>query len=367
MSDIVPSAFQPRRNENYAHTALRGFAALCVVAHHGYHLVPHPPSYNPVYEFIDSSYLFVDLFFILSGFIMQETYGRNLRKSYANAGWMRAVGRYWLRRALKVIPNYYLGVLLGVAVFVLINRLRSEALFPDCLRETTTAYLFMYQELSGGTCLDINQPLWSIVTEMICYLIFPLMLLILRIPLFYLIISLGLYAVLLLYAPDMSIIQGVLSIFRTLAGFLLGMYLAQAHKGLPDVVKTRLQLPTLVGMVLSICFSLEALALVCFAMMVLVTASQHGPLVQISKASALYNPGRASFAIYLVHMPLLIFFRLVVHKLEADTGLEITSYPSLLVLASLCIALGFGVLAFRWVEWPIENIARSIRHRVERI
>ncbi|MEO9518194.1 MAG: acyltransferase [Sulfitobacter pontiacus] len=367
MPDTISSAFQPRRDEIFAHTTLRGVAALCVVAHHGFHLSGHTPGYNPIYAFFDSSYLFVDLFFILSGFIMQETYGRSLRKSYTDTGWMRSVGRYWLRRALKVIPNYYLGVLAGVTVFVLINHLRSEALFPDCLRETTTAYLFMYQELSGGTCLSINQPLWSIVTEMMCYLVFPLMLLMLKIPLFYLVVSSGLYAVLMLYAQDMNIIHGALSIFRTLAGFLLGMYIAQAHNVLSDVAKARLQLPTLVGVVLCVCLGLELLALVCFAVMVLVTASQHGPLVQISKASALYQPGRASFAIYLVHMPLLIFFKLVVHKLEADSGLEITSYPSLFVFVSLCLALGFGVLAFRWVEWPIENIARSIRHKVERI
>ena len=177
MSDTVPSAFQPRRNENYAHTTLRGLAALCVVAHHGYHLVPQPPSDNPVYAFIDSSYLFVDLFFILSGFIMQETYGRSLRQSYVNADWMRTVRHYWLRRVLKIAPNYYLGVLIGVIVFILINGLRSETLLSECLSNSAVAYVFLFQELSGGTCLGLNQPLWSIVTEMICYLVFPLVLL----------------------------------------------------------------------------------------------------------------------------------------------------------------------------------------------
>ncbi|MEP3848431.1 MAG: acyltransferase [Paracoccaceae bacterium] len=367
MSDIVPSAFQPRRNENYAHTTLRGLAALCVVAHHGYHLVPHPPGYNPVYEFIDSSYLFVDLFFILSGFIMQETYGRNLRKSYAKADWMRAVGHYWLRRVLKIMPNYYLGVLVGVIVFILINGLRSETLLSECLRESTVAYVFLFQELSGGTCISINQPLWSIVTEMICYLVFPLLLLMLRIPMFYLIISSGLYAALLLSFQNMNIIQGAPSIFRTLAGFLLGMYLAQAHTVLSDTLKARLQIPVFVAIALCVSLRLELLALVCFAMMVAVTASRQGPLTQISMAPIFYNPGRASFAIYLVHMPLLIFFKLAAHKFETDTGLAVTSYPSLFVFVSLGLALSFGLLGFRWAEWPIENIARSIRHRVERI
>lgn len=73
------SSFAPRTGEIYIHTALRGLAALSVVGYHamlgatgkGY-------SDNLLQNFFLSSFMFVDLFFMLSGFIMNESYGEKI-------------------------------------------------------------------------------------------------------------------------------------------------------------------------------------------------------------------------------------------------------------------------------------------------
>jgi hypothetical protein len=75
---------QPRESEIFAHTSLRGLAALSVV---GYHACLSSDitaaAGGPVAAFFLSSFIFVDLFFMLSGFIMVETYGARL---YATPG-----------------------------------------------------------------------------------------------------------------------------------------------------------------------------------------------------------------------------------------------------------------------------------------
>lgn len=114
----LPAALRPRPEEVYGHTALRGLAALSVVGYHGLLIATTgAQGAGPVSNFFLHSFIFVDLFFMLSGFIMVEAYGQRL----SGPGLRLAnVQQYWYRRAAKILPNYY--VWLGVAVAVTLAR-----------------------------------------------------------------------------------------------------------------------------------------------------------------------------------------------------------------------------------------------------
>lgn len=100
-------AFARRPSENFAHTGLRGLAALAVV---GFHAMRHPEPLEPgLGSFLQASYLFVDLFFVLSGFIMFETYAPRLR----TGAFRKEALRFLFKRALKILPNYYIWLLCG--------------------------------------------------------------------------------------------------------------------------------------------------------------------------------------------------------------------------------------------------------------
>lgn len=149
--------------ENRALTGLRGCAALLVCVHH---LVLNlggwpPPDRAPLRALALRGYLMVDLFFVLSGFVMALAYegwfaGRFDLETYARFLWRR-FARLWPLHALLVL------LLLGAQV----------ALYGHVLVwwHMVAANLAMIQ--GWGLSETLNIPSWSLSTEWGAYVLFP--------------------------------------------------------------------------------------------------------------------------------------------------------------------------------------------------
>ncbi|MFC3101899.1 acyltransferase [Altererythrobacter lauratis] len=103
----------------------------------------------------------VPLFFLVSGYIMVVA----SRPLFGVKGGMRA---FWLRRAVRILPPYWIATGLLVAVFAWLGRevdgvhlLRSLALVPD-------------YGADGARPLPILWPGWTLFYEMLFYLLFGL-------------------------------------------------------------------------------------------------------------------------------------------------------------------------------------------------
>ena len=83
----------------YSHTGLRGLAALYVVVFHTL-LTDKFPEKNAFHYFFSFGVYSVDLFFILSGFILNWVYGGKR----AQINWPS----YLWARAARILPLYYL-------------------------------------------------------------------------------------------------------------------------------------------------------------------------------------------------------------------------------------------------------------------
>src|ERR1700731_4366402 len=81
---------------------LRALAALMVVWHHGLNQVPGVARYIALPDFGPSG---VDIFFVISGFIMLVT----------TAGQEVTPGEFFRRRVIRVVPLYWLMTLLMLA------------------------------------------------------------------------------------------------------------------------------------------------------------------------------------------------------------------------------------------------------------
>ena len=139
-------------------------AALLVMLHHfklHLNLDVHLPSLQWL---LQKGYGGVDLFFVLSGFVMSMTYG----------GWFdgsRALGllpyaRFLVRRVARVWPLH--AAMLGVVV--LLGLLEHGPVFG---RNTLLANLALVQ--AWGLSAAMNPPAWSVSTEMFAYTVFPLL------------------------------------------------------------------------------------------------------------------------------------------------------------------------------------------------
>jgi exopolysaccharide production protein ExoZ len=141
---------------------LRGVAAAIVIWVHAQTLVS-PDAVPPVLR--QFGYGGVDLFFVISGFIMVHTTRRGTTGPLA----------FWRKRLVRIVPLYYFFTIMTVLVAVLLPRLlQSTEAHPD---QVVRSLLFLPFEKTPGRIYPIYYLGWTLNFEMFFYAIFGALLL----------------------------------------------------------------------------------------------------------------------------------------------------------------------------------------------
>src|SRR5437773_4913574 len=158
----------------------RGIAA-CLVA------LFHLDAYSHLYDvpFLRNSWLFVDFFFVLSGFVIAANYKQRLLEGFG-------VGRFLFLRLGRLYPLHFamLALFVGcellkvlgktlVPAFASINPIAPFST-PQDAPDTILANLLLIHSLHLYDFLTWNVPSWSISTEFYTYVIFAVCLIALR-------------------------------------------------------------------------------------------------------------------------------------------------------------------------------------------
>jgi peptidoglycan/LPS O-acetylase OafA/YrhL len=146
-------------------TGIRGIAAWLVVFYHVRasvnQIVP-----QPVIDLFAKGYLAVDLFFVLSGFVLWYTYGERLHEGGRAQAWP-----FLWRRFARVWPLHAFVLALFVALaLALVATGNPNPRYP--LGELPLHFLLI-QNWGFTDHLRWNDPAWSISTEFAAYLAFP--------------------------------------------------------------------------------------------------------------------------------------------------------------------------------------------------
>lgn len=147
-------------------TGIRGVAAWLVVFYHirasVLQIVP-----QPVIDFFAKGYLAVDLFFVLSGFVLWYTYGERLSE-----GGRAQVWPFLWRRFARVWPLHAFILTIFVALAAALALAGNPN--PRYLFAELPLHLLLIQSWGLTDHLRWNDPAWSISTEFAAYLVFPL-------------------------------------------------------------------------------------------------------------------------------------------------------------------------------------------------
>ncbi len=147
-------------------TGARGIAAWYVVFYHIREAFgPEVPS--GVIAFFAKGYLAVDLFFILSGFVMWLTYGAKFERDG-----LRAAPDFLWRRVARIFP-LHLFILIAMAAFaaLLVAVGKGDAArYPFA---ELPLHIILIQNWGFTSALSWNDPAWSISTEMGAYFALP--------------------------------------------------------------------------------------------------------------------------------------------------------------------------------------------------
>jgi len=154
----------PPRPELRALTALRGVAALWVVAFH--YKLESLLGWPPVAA-LRKGYLWVDFFFVLSGLVLAYVYGEQFRERASVTA--ARVGAFLRRRLARIYPVHALTLALAIA-----SAAAAGTLPPWRIAAWhTLTNTLLIQAWGIHTQRTWNAPAWSISTEWAAYLLFP--------------------------------------------------------------------------------------------------------------------------------------------------------------------------------------------------
>ncbi|RFC33462.1 MAG: Acyltransferase family protein [Candidatus Nitrotoga sp. SPKER] len=148
-------------------TGIRGLAALWVWLYHSWFVAGSPPVYLTsiglkLTPFFSIGWIGVDLFFVLSGFVLVWPFLGLDARPFSFSEFMH-------RRALRVLPAYYfqLALLIAAATAGFMWQLPSW--------ENTFSHVLLLHNFDEKWSSAINGPWWTLPIEWQFYLIFPLL------------------------------------------------------------------------------------------------------------------------------------------------------------------------------------------------
>jgi peptidoglycan/LPS O-acetylase OafA/YrhL len=343
----------------------RGIAALVVAL---YHL-----GIGMQFSVIRNGYLFVDLFFVLSGFVICAAYAGRLN----DGGDMSA---FVVRRVGRLLPLLVFSTLFFILVqngVVLAKHVAADHGYASLLHTPgamdyaiptageVLSTLTMTHGLNVFDHLILNTPSWSISTEFYTYILFGFVCLLtrraMRIPVYIGIAAVGLAICVWASVNLHGCLKdgGCLSLTydfgypRSVFSFFLGglTYLASRRARLPAGVLQLLGVSALIAL-FSFTDAIPAVAFgfpFAFALLILSTCEDRGPLAEVLKARPFQVLGTRSYSIYLLHMPLVLIF--------GNFAKRATSIPaSLLVVAAFVATLVvLSGWTYRFIEDPFRN------------
>jgi peptidoglycan/LPS O-acetylase OafA/YrhL len=143
-------------------TGIRSLAAICIMLFHftpaGLRWNAHP--WVTLYPVVDLGFVFVGLFFLLSGFIL--TY------NYADRPWMNAID-FWAARFSRLYPIYLLTLVISFPMIMVEFHVRSHAQFLEGMTLTP----LLLQGLDPRLAIFANTVAWALSCELVFYLLFP--------------------------------------------------------------------------------------------------------------------------------------------------------------------------------------------------
>ncbi len=344
----------------HSHMALRGIAALLVVAYHlqfgaAYTLPPERMTL-----LFKRGYLWVDLFFILSGFIIAYT-SRFLERRPDRA----SVLAFYRSRVGRIVPLHWFClayiIAFGAAVAAL-NLMTGRPLNPHWSWAgagwTALEALLLHSIFLDDTQMW-NIPSWSISAEMMAYALFPLLAILARrgwglalLPL----LSTAFYAwVALRHDGDLDIVSGLAPV-RCLAGFLLGICLCRGRplwRRVPDTLISGLHVAAVAAIGLGLHFPVnDSLLILPFVALIGATSEDRGLVAQLLRQRPLLFLGRISYSVYLNHTGVLSIIYFVWIRTVSHAGLPPPLERAAWIATSLTVVILFSMWTCRAIEEP---------------
>jgi peptidoglycan/LPS O-acetylase OafA/YrhL len=358
-------------------TGLRFLAALLVVLYHFGPYVLRPAASDPLRTFkiaerniVLTGMIGVDLFFVLSGFILAYTYldlsGRLRGKR----------GQFWVARVARIYPIYLCAWVVAALPFAW----HHDAHDVPVLAAVTS--LTLTQAWLPWFPTDWNQPAWSLSNEALFYLLFPLLpVAVVRLNRYHLYLAMGALWAISLAMPlaylaahpagsvwPAMVFNPLLFLPEFLTGVALGrLYVLVQEKGSTSAATWPMRPGSLAALALLGCAAVMVMlpwtfgpmyhvAVIPFlAVLIYSLARGESRLASLLSSPTIVRLGEASYALYILHQPLWAWVTRVYPAPAPDAPARL---PFFLAYLGLLIAL--SLLALRFLEQPARRAIKQV-------
>lgn len=343
----------------HALDVLRGLAALAVVFWHADVIVaPLRPQHGN---------LAVDLFFVMSGFVIAHAYEKRFRRGLSGRGFV-------LLRLIRLYPLYLFGASLGVVAAIL-------GIGGQFSWSTTAWSALMLPTLSlekGSILYPYNNVAWSLLLEIIVNVIYAFTWRLWTERVLIVVVSVSAMLLILstLFHGDANFgwtwrtLPG--GIARVAFGFPMGVLLYRLASAERLQINVRFPLVILAAIVLlawrpeQYGMMVDLLGLIIVAPAIVAAAIKcETPSWALRPAAVL---GAASYAVYAVHLPLIDFLKSLVggNELGALAPWGGLSFAAAVFLLAIILDFGYDTPVRQWLSRRLNHAPASPRQAVPR-
>lgn len=355
---------------------LRGIAVLAVFVYHGAALLYSPGVLAATIRSLHLE-LGVDLFFVISGFVISRELIGSIEAARAQGTMRSVVYAFWTRRAFRLLPSAWLSLAVLILIAFFYNSSGAAGskwgnVWDALYAAVHLANFHWYQCMWASAQCGVNPVYWSLSLEEQFYLLLPLVL-----------VALGprsIYFFVIACVVQIFTVRNGWSatwIIRTdglLMGVLLGYFsktrayehvLMEAFKVRPLMWIASLAILVLVPWNPTAHPLWIGITAIFAGVLVLLASADKGLLMPAGVLrTALTWVGSRSYAIYLFHVPVNLFVLESANRFLDTPSLAAGKYNALLVASSFLLTMGLSNLNFRFVETPFRKVGSTLSKRI---
>ena len=352
-------------------TPMRGIAAILVVIFH-FEIVLVLFLPREISRLFSKCYLMVDLFFIMSGFIIYHVYGEFFKRNIHTA----TFNKYIRARLARVYPLHIFTLILTIVLVVSQHFKWDEFFNPRAI----PTHVLMLQSFGLHSIYTWNVPAWSISAEFAAYIIFPVFAFAIYrwkiiTPVIISALIIFIYWLLAfkfsksngttgLYNLDLTYDYGYL---RGVAGFLAGGMIYQLYlKKILYFLRADAILIILSALLFAcLHFGVTDLVFIpIFLLLVLSAAYNTGRVKRFLSSRFLQWLGDISYSVYLMQFPLMLF---VIGSLphfgiswNGPYSLQLPYWQAAIsCILFLAVLIGISALSYHYIERPFRKLINS--------
>ena len=306
---------------------IRGIAAIWVLLFHYRELTPsNIIDFGLLNEFVSSGGKGVELFFVLSGFIMFYKYRNKFSKKIIFAEFFL----YIVHRAARIFPLHIVTCLFmvfgAVAISILFDRDLSGTRF-ETYNIFGSLFLLSYY---FDSIIDINMPAWTLSAEMFAYVMLPMFMFVCvrKRLLIILVCILGFY----LFAYENNELHS--PSYRLILGYCFGIISYWLLNRLDTNTSIFL---SIVFFVVYIYTDMYISLLILYSLFVILSVQINDIFKRGGVSHLCYWCGRLSFPLYIVHWPVRTYIR----EIYEITGYQVNSWVLLFVYSFVALIVAF--------------------------